>query len=285
MQQTRGVLYVVATPIGNLADMSERARKILAEVDLIAAEDTRQTLRLLNHCGISATLVSYHDHNETSVSRRLLAELEQGRNLALVSDAGTPLVSDPGYSLVSAARERNLSVVPIPGPSAAICALSAAGLPSDRFLFLGFPPRSKPQRRTWLDGVADEPGTLILYESGRRAVATLADLAETLGDSRRVVLARELTKRFETFLFGSASELARRVEEDEEQQLGELVILVEGRGSDGEDAGLAEQERVLRILSESLPLSQSAALAARLTGAKKNRLYRLGLELGLGDAD
>jgi len=282
MQQSGGVLYVVATPIGNLADMTERARKVLTDVDLIAAEDTRQTLRLLNHFGISANLVACHDHNETRVSHRLLSALEDGRDVALVSDAGTPLISDPGYSLVSAAREQGFTVVPIPGPSALICALSAAGLPSDRFLFLGFPPRSRSQRQAWLKDVAGEPGTLILYESGKRVVATLSDVAETLGDARRVVLARELTKRFETFLFGSATELARRVEEDAEQQLGELVILIQGRGTGGDGAGREEQERVLRVLAESLPLSQAAALAARLTGAKKNSLYRLGLDLGLG---
>ncbi|MFD2111672.1 16S rRNA (cytidine(1402)-2'-O)-methyltransferase [Thiorhodococcus fuscus] len=282
MQQSGGVLYVVATPIGNLADMTERARKVLTDVDLIAAEDTRQTLRLLNHFGISANLIACHDHNEASVSRRLLSALEDGRDVALVSDAGTPLISDPGYSLVSAAREQGFAVVPIPGPSALICALSAAGLPSDRFLFLGFPPRSRSQRQAWLKDVAREPGTLILYESGKRTVATLSDIAETLGDARRVVLARELTKRFETFLFGSAAELMRRVDEDAEQQLGELVILIQGRGVGGDADGCEEQERVLRVLAESLPLSQAAALAARLTGAKKNPLYRLGLELGLG---
>ncbi len=281
MQQRSGLLYVVATPIGNLADLTERARRILSEVDLIAAEDTRETLRLLNHCGISASLIAYHDHNETATAPRLLAALEEGRDVALVSDAGTPLISDPGYSLVAAARERGLTVVPVPGASAAICALSAAGLPSDRFLFLGFPPRTRSQRQSWLEAVIAEPGTLILYESGKRAGETLADIGAVLGENRRVVLARELTKRFETFLFGSPHELAQRLESDPEQRLGELVILVEGR-REAVEGDRAEQERVLRILGETLPLSQAAALAARLTGAKKNALYRLGIELGLG---
>ncbi len=283
MQQRGGVLYVVATPIGNLGDITERARKVLSEVDLIAAEDTRQTLRLLNHFGISGKLVAYHEHNESSVAPRLLAEVEQGRTLALVSDAGTPLISDPGFSLVAAARERGLTVVPVPGANAAICALSAAGLPSDRFLFVGFPPRTGSQRRSWLADLADERGTLILYESGQRVVETLRDLGQSLGETRRVVLARELTKHFETYLFGSASELAERLEREAEQRLGEMVVLVEGRVDRG-DGDRAEQERVLRILGETLPLAQAVALATRLTGGKKNALYRLGLELGLGVA-
>jgi 16S rRNA (cytidine1402-2'-O)-methyltransferase len=282
MQQQGGVLYVVATPIGNLGDMTDRARKVLSEVDLIAAEDTRQTLRLLTHFGISSKLVAYHDHNEAGVAPRLLAELEQGRSLALVSDAGTPLISDPGFSLVAAARARGLTVVPVPGPSAAICALSAAGLPSDRFLFVGFPPRTRSQRRAWLAGLAHERGTLILYESGQRVVATLRDLGQTIGASRRVVLARELTKRFETFLLGTPSELAERLEGDAEQRLGEIVILVEGQ-VEKDDGDRAEQERVLRILCESLPLARAVALAVRLTGGKKNALYRLGLDLGLAE--
>lgn len=284
MQQQRGILYVVATPIGNLADMTERARKILAEVDLVAAEDTRETLHLLTHFGIVATLVAYHDHNESRVAPRLLTALEEGRNVALVSDAGTPLINDPGYSLVAAARERGLMVVPVPGANAAICALSAAGLPSDRFLFLGFPPRTRSQRRRWLGEVSDEPGTLILYESAKRALATLEDVGAILGESRRVVLARELTKRFETFLSGQPQELIDRLEADPEQRLGELVILVEGRRLDPNDGKHAESERVLRILGESLPLRQAVALAARLTGVKKNALYRLGLDIGLGAA-
>ncbi|MBK5964709.1 16S rRNA (cytidine(1402)-2'-O)-methyltransferase [Thiocystis minor] len=284
MQQQRGILYVVATPIGNLADMTERARKILSEVALIAAEDTRETLHLLNHFGIAATLVAYHDHNESRVAPRLLADLEAGRDVALVSDAGTPLINDPGYSLVAAARERGLTVVPVPGANAAICALSAAGLPSDRFLFLGFPPRTRSQRRTWLGEVADEPGTLILYESAKRALATLEDLGAVLGEQRRVVLARELTKRFETFLSGQPRDLIARLEADPEQQLGELVILVEGRSLNPDEGERIEQERVLRILGEALPLRQAVDLAARLTGARKNTLYRLGLDLGLGVA-
>jgi 16S rRNA (cytidine1402-2'-O)-methyltransferase len=283
MQQSGGVLYVVATPIGNLGDITSRALKVLSEVDLIAAEDTRQTLRLLAHFGISARLVAYHDHNEASVAPRLLAELAEGRNIALVSDAGTPLISDPGFGLVAAARERGLTVVPVPGANAAVCALSAAGLPSDRFLFVGFPPRTRSHRRSWLGELADERGTLILYESGKRIVGTLRDIADVLGETRRLVVARELTKHFETFLSGGALDLARRLEDDAEQRLGESVVLIEGR-ADGHDPDRVEAERVLRILAETLPLAQAVTLAARLTGAKKNALYRIGLGLASGQA-
>ncbi|MCF1182825.1 16S rRNA (cytidine(1402)-2'-O)-methyltransferase [Marichromatium gracile] len=280
MERGRGVLYVVATPIGNLADISERVRNTLNAVDLIAAEDTRESGRLLAHLGISARLVSCHEHNAEGCCARVLEALGEGRDVALVSDAGTPLVSDPGYELVNAARAADFTVVPVPGPSALICALSAAGLPSDRFLFLGFPPRGQSQRVALFESLLAEPGTLILYESGKRAVATLRDLAAVLGE-RRAVVGRELTKRFETFLSATPAALAERLEDDAEQRLGELVILVEGqRGEAAPDR--AEQERVLRILAEALPLRRAAALAAQITGAKTNALYRLGVELELG---
>ena len=272
-----GVLYVVATPIGNLGDMTERAREVLAGVDLIAAEDTRHTRRLLTHYGIRAKLQSYHDHNGAEVTGHLVGLLARGKDLALVSDAGTPLVSDPGYKLVRAARQRGFRVVPVPGANAAICALSAAGMPSDRFLFLGFGPRTSVRRREWLAAVEGEPGTLIFYEVGNRAVAALEDLGSVLGAERRALVGRELTKRFETFLDGTLDSLAERLRDDPEQQLGELVILVEGnRESDG-SAQEAEEDRVLAILSDELPLKQAAVLAARITGGKKNRLYKLAL--------
>jgi 16S rRNA (cytidine1402-2'-O)-methyltransferase len=281
-----GVLYVVATPIGNLADLSQRAVQVLSEVDLIAAEDPRRTRQLLTHYGIHTRLWSSHEHNETERVPRLIERLEAGEDLALVSDAGTPLISDPGYPLVRAARARGLRVVPIPGANAAICALSAAGLPSDRFLFLGFPPRVAARRREWMAGVAGEPGTLILYEAANRAEATLRELGEALGPGRRAVVARELTKRFETFLDGTLAALAGRIAADPEQQMGELVILVEGAGGrDNESPRYAEEERVLRILLAELPLRQAAALAARITGGQKNRLYQTALEwrtAGLG---
>jgi 16S rRNA (cytidine1402-2'-O)-methyltransferase len=268
---------VVATPIGNLADVTQRALQVLAEVDLIAAEDTRHTRGLLSHYGIEARLWSSHEHNEAQMVPRILERLAAGESVALVSDAGTPLISDPGYPLVRAARAQGVPVVPIPGPNAAICGLSAAGLPSDRFLFLGFPPRAAARRREWLSALAGETGTLIFYEAGNRAATTLADLARTLGAQRRGVVARELTKRFETFLTGTLEELAERLASDPQQQQGELVLLVEGSQATTA-AAEAEEERVLAILAAELPVRQAAALAARITGGKRNRLYRLALE-------
>ena len=277
MWHDTGVLYVVATPIGNLADVTERARQVLAKVDLIAAEDTRHTRRLLTHYGIQTKLWSYHDHNEEQMAERLLAELAQGAEVALVSDAGTPLISDPGYPLVRAARHKGFRVVPVPGVNAAICALSAAGLPCDRFLFLGFPPRTLSKRREWLSRLTTEPGTLVFYESGNRAAATLGEMGAVLGADRSAVMARELTKRFETFLDGTLGSLAQRLREDPEQQLGELVILVAGSKATESAAREAEEERILAILVESLPLKQAAALAARITGGRRNRLYQRAL--------
>ena len=260
--------------------MTERGRKVLTDVDLIAAEDTREARRLLAHLAVSTPLCAYHDHNEAQASESLVEMLEAGRDIALISDAGTPLISDPGYRLIRAARDRDIAVVPVPGACAAITALCAAGLPSDRFLFVGFPPRTSSARRTLFESLRDEPGTLIFYESGKRIGATLADLQAVLGAGRRLVVARELTKRFETFLSGDSPTLSRRIEADPDQTRGELVLLVEGAGEGG-DSHTAEAERVLRLLCEELPLGRAAALAARLTGAKKNALYRLGIELGL----
>jgi len=277
MPYNSSTLYVVATPIGNLGDMTERARQVLAQVDVIAAEDTRHTRRLLTHFGIRAQLCSYHDHNEAQMVERLLASLAQGREVALVSDAGTPLISDPGFVLVRAARQRGFDVVPIPGSNAAVCALSASGLPCDRFLFLGFPPRTAARRREWLADLISEPGTLVFYESGARAAASLADLGAVLGTARRAVVARELTKRFETFIQAPLGVLAERLRDDPEQRLGELVILVEGNRKTDETVRVAEEERVLGILSAALPVKQAATLAARITGGNRNRLYQIAL--------
>jgi 16S rRNA (cytidine1402-2'-O)-methyltransferase len=269
---------VVATPIGNLEDMTPRATRVLAEVDLVAAEDTRHTGRLLAHFGIKARLVSLHEYNEAQMVPRLLQRLLAGESIALVSDAGTPLISDPGFPLVQTAREHGIRVVPIPGPNAAVCALSAAGLPSDRFLFVGFPPRGSAKRRDWVRGLANEPGTLVMHEAANRVAHTLEDLGEGLGGGRRAVVARELTKRFETFLSGDLDGLTRRVAQDAEQQRGELVILVEGCRASPVHSAMVEEERILRILAAELPLKQAADLAARISGGKKNRLYQLALE-------
>lgn len=282
MTQTSGVLYVVATPMGNLADISQRALDTLGRVVEIAAEDTRHTAVLLAHYGLRTPLLACHEHNEEKLVPRLLARLQAGEDLALVSDAGTPLISDPGYPLVAAARAAGVRVVPIPGPNAAICALSAAGLPSDRFLFLGFPPRTGARRREEFASLAREPGTLIFYEAGNRVLETLADLAATLGADRRAVLARELTKRFETFLEGTLASLPPQVTGDPDQRKGEFVLLVEGcRVAGGVEA---EGERVLGILARELPLKQAAALAAEISGDKRNRLYKLALSWREGAA-
>lgn len=275
--ESDGTLYVVATPIGNLADMSRRAIDVLAGVSLIAAEDTRHTRQLLAHFGIHTPLCAYHDHNEDTMAPSLLGRLAAGETIALVADAGTPLISDPGYTLVERARAAGHRVVPIPGCNAAICALSAAGLPTDRFLFLGFPPRVSAKRREWLAKVAAEPGTLVLYEAATRAIQTLSDIGAVLGETRRTVVARELTKRFEQFLDGTADALARHLEAHPDNCRGEFVILVEGEHGGNEARNAEEEARILKILMAELPIGQAASLAARISGGKRNRLYQLAL--------
>jgi 16S rRNA (cytidine1402-2'-O)-methyltransferase len=272
-----GVLYVVATPLGNLGDIGRRALAILGDVDLIAAEDTRTTSVLLRQYGIATRMVAYHEHNEAEQAQRLAEKVADGSRVALVSDAGTPLVSDPGFRLVREVRRRGLRVVPVPGPSALICALSGSGLPSDRFLFAGFPPRTSQTRRALFRDLAREPGTLIFYESSHRIAHTLQDLCSVFGGERRTVLARELTKVHETFLEGSACELVQRLVDDPMQRKGEHVLLVEGARADVTDH--LEAERILRVLLAELPVKQASTLAARITGAKRNDLYRLALTL------
>jgi len=267
-------LYVVATPIGNLADMVPRALEALQLVDLIAAEDTRRSGRLLEHFHISTPMVSLHEHNEADQCQRLLAELQAGRNLALISDAGTPLISDPGFRLVRAAHDGGFAVVPIPGPCAAIAALSAAGLPSDRFCFEGFLPAKFAQRRKTLQTLASEPRTLIFYEAPHRVLDCLRDMADVFGAERTAALGRELTKAFETIRLGTLGELVDFVRGDANQQKGEVVLLVGGAPPPAKSELDPEAERIMRILSEQLPLKQAAQLAAKITGASKNVLYQ-----------
>lgn len=267
-----GILHVVATPIGNLGDFSPRAVETLRSVSAICAEDTRRTRPLLQHFGIDTALVALHEHNEDEMASRLVARLSAGESLALVSDAGTPLVSDPGFRLVHAARAAGIRVSPVPGAAALIAALSVAGLPSDRFVFEGFLPAKAGARRERLQALADEARTLIFYEASHRIVDFLGDAASAFGADRPAVVARELTKLFETVLDGPLGEVRSRIEHDPNQQKGEFVVLVEGAGDDA-DARLLEGQRVYRKLAEHLPPSTAAKLAADLTGAPRKALY------------
>jgi 16S rRNA (cytidine1402-2'-O)-methyltransferase len=268
--------------MGNLEDVTYRAIRVLREVDLIAAEDTRQTRLLLDHYGIRTPMLAFHEHNETARAPALLDRLSSAQALALVSDAGTPLISDPGFPLVREAVARGLKVVPIPGPCAAICALSAAGLATDRFLFTGFPPRQTGQRLRWLETLAQESATLIFYESSHRILATLEGMQQVFGANRRGVIARELTKIHETFLFGSIAELLLRVTQDMNQQRGEFVLLVQGCESREETQITLGLDTLLQVLGEALPVKQAAKLAAGLSGYKKNDLYHRILKIREG---
>lgn len=274
-----GVLYVVATPIGNLDDISARALRVLGDVALIAAEDTRHSQRLMQHFGITTPLQACHEHNEREQGGRFLSRLLAGDDVALISDAGTPLISDPGFHLVRQARAAGVRVVPVPGPSALITALSAAGLPSDRFIFEGFLPAKAAGRRARLEALREEPRTLIFYEAPHRLLESLEALRDTLGAERQVVLARELTKTFETLKGLPAGELCEWVRADANQQRGECVLLVAGwQAPEGDEAVSAEALWVLDLLLAELPVKRAAALAAEITGARKNLLYQVALE-------
>ena len=270
--RSAGVLHVVATPIGNLGDLSPRAQDVLRGVAAICAEDTRRSGQLLSHFGIATPLLALHEHNEEAIAGRIVARLLAGEARALVSDAATPLVSDPGYRLVRAARAGGVRVSPVPGACAAIAALSVAGLASDRFAFEGFLPARAAARRERLRQLASESRTLVFYESSHRIVETLEDMAALLGGERPAVLARELTKLFETVLDGGLAALLAAVRADEHQRKGEFVLVVEGAGDDA-DARLAEGRRVYALLSAQLPPSAAARLAAEITGAPRKALY------------
>lgn len=270
-------LYIVPTPIGNLGDITQRALAVLASVDLIAAEDTRHTGLLLQHFAINARLFALHDHNEQQKADVLLAKLQSGQSIALVSDAGTPLINDPGYHLVRRCREAGVRVVPLPGACAAITALSASGLASDRFCYEGFLPAKTKGRKDKLRELGEETRTLIFYESTHRLLDSLQDISEVLGAERYVVLAREITKTWESIHGAPVGELLAWVKEDENRRKGEMVLIVEGHQVD--DSVLsAEALRTLALLRAELPLKKAAALAAEIHGVKKNALYRYGLE-------
>lgn len=274
-----GTLYVVATPIGNLEDISLRAQRILREVALIAAEDTRHSARLMQHLGIATPLQACHEHNERDQGDRFIARLQAGDDVALISDAGTPLISDPGFHLVRQARAAGIRVVPIPGACALIAALSAAGLPSDRFIFEGFLPAKAAARRARLEQVKEEPRTLIFYEAPHRILECIEDVQAIFGTQRPALLARELTKTFETLQGLPLGELRDWVAADGNQQRGECVLLVGGwQAPEGEEAIDAQAMRVLDLLLAEMPLKRAAALAAEITGVRKNLLYQVALE-------
>ncbi len=279
LNSTTGSLYVVATPIGNLDDMSVRALKVLRDVSLIAAEDTRHSLRLMQHFGITTPLAACHEHNEREEGSRFITRLQAGDDVALISDAGTPLISDPGYHLVRQARAAGIQVVPVPGACALIAALCAAGLPSDRFIFEGFLPAKSVGRKARLDLLKEEPRTLIFYEAPHRILECLQDLEDIFGADRPAVLGRELTKTFETLKGLPLGELRAFVESDSNQQRGECVVLVAGWSEpEGEDAIGVEARRVLDLLLQEMPLKRAAALAAEITGVRKNLLYQVALD-------
>lgn len=274
----KGALYVVATPIGNLGDLSHRAIEVLHGVTVIAAEDTRHTRRLLQQYEISTDCLALHEHNESKVTASLLLRMQQGDSIALVSDAGTPLLSDPGYHLVREATTVGLRVIPVPGPSAIMAALSAAGLPTDRFCFEGFLPNKSVARCHRLDALRQVPVTLVFFEAPHRILATLADMRSIFGADRQAVMARELTKTFETFLRGSLEEIYQQVNGDQNQQKGEIVMLVHGARPVERSELDPETERVLNTLLRDLPVKQAAALTAEITGVKKNLLYQQAIK-------
>jgi 16S rRNA (cytidine1402-2'-O)-methyltransferase len=272
-----GTLFVVATPIGNLEDLTPRARQTLASVDLVAAEDTRHTLRLLSHIGAKPALMALHDHNEEQAVPGVIEALESGKDVALVSDAGTPLVSDPGYRLVRAAHAALIRVVPLPGASAVTTALSAAGLPTDRFCFEGFAPAKRAARRNWLQALVNETRTLVLYESVHRIAACVDDLVEIFGADRRAFLGRELTKMHEQCVPGTLADLRDGLRDGDIVAKGEFVIVIAGHA--GHEASATDSDRMLEILSDRLGAKEAAKITAELTGQKKNALYERVLEL------
>ncbi len=273
-----GTLYIVATPIGNLQDITLRAIEILKTVDLIAAEDTRHSASLLQQFAIAKPLLSLHEHNETERIAQLLHQLQKGQSIALISDAGTPLISDPGYLLVRQARMQGIKVEPIPGACAAIAALSASGLPADRFTFEGFLPVKSQARLQRLTPLKSESRTMIFYEAPHRILSLLQDLHKIFGDEREVVLARELTKMFETIRLGKLKEMIEWVESDANQQRGEIVLLVSGSHEKNVEESLSV-EVILKELLVELPLKKAVEIAVRLTGEKKNAVYEKALEL------
>ena len=279
MRSGEGLLYVVATPIGNLGDMTPRAIEVLQSVDLIAAEDTRHSGRLLSHFAIGTRCVALHDHNERRITPDLVAKLRDGARIALISDAGTPLLSDPGYVLVRAAVDAGITVLPVPGASAAIAALSVSGLATDRFVFEGFLPARSSARQARLSTMRAQTATMIFYEAPHRVLDTIGAMCAVFGGDRRAAIARELTKRFETVLHDKLAGLQQRLEAGEEHR-GECVLLVEGASE--QPVSDAQTQRILEVLGAEMPASRAAALAARITGHKRKPLYEQLLAMQSG---
>jgi len=278
-ENNQGMLYVVATPIGNLDDLSPRAQRTLAEVELIAAEDTRHTSILLSRFAIRTPLISLHDHNEAQKTPKLVEKLLAGISMALVSDAGTPLISDPGFNLVRAARAAGVRVIPIPGACALIAALSASGLPTDRFVFEGFLSAKTMARKKQLADLATELRTLVFYESIHRLKGCLSDMAQILGGERHGVIARELTKLHEDFRAGMLAELVKQIESNSFTTKGEVVLIVAGATSSKIAEVSMDMDRILKALLTAVPVKQAVVLAAKITGLSKNQLYQRALEL------
>jgi len=275
---TPGCLYIVATPIGNLGDISTRALDILREVDIIACEDTRHTQRLLTNFSIKNKTMSMHDHNERQRQDQIASMLQEGKTIALVSNAGTPLISDPGFHLVRHCRQLGLTVSPIPGACAAIAALSVAGLPTDRFSFEGFLPSKSNSRKLVLSNLANESRTMVFYDAPRRAIDTVKDIVDVLGSERYVVIARELTKTFETLHSDTASNLLNWLEQDPNQLKGEMVLIIEGYKADPNEISATVIKTLKLLLAEMKPKT-ACAITAEIYGVKKNALYDIALSL------
>ena len=281
VNQAVGTLYIVATPIGNLGDMSQRAIETLKNVDLIAAEDTRHSRTLLQQFAISTSLTALHEHNERNACEDLLSKIQSGQSIAVISDAGTPLISDPGYFIVRRAHQLNISVVPIPGASTLTTALCAAGLPTNRIHFEGFLPAKSTQRLARLKELNDSTETLVFFEAPHRIMDTLTDMQTIFGSTREAVFLRELTKMFETIQTGNLAELCQFVSEDNNQRKGEIVLVIDGSQAKPDDTGInTEAERTLKLLLKELPTKKAAAITAEITGLRKNLLYQHALSLG-----
>ena len=278
MTDLTGILYIVATPIGNLQDITQRALDTFTQVDLIAAEDTRHSGLLLSHYGIKKPFFALHDHNEQEKAHILVEKLKQGSHIALISDAGTPLISDPGFHLVRQCREAGIRVVPLPGACAAITALCASGIASDRFCFEGFLPAKNKARKDKLENIAEEDRTLIFYESTHRILDTLEDMQSVLGGERYIVLAREITKTWETITGNTIKNLREWLLEDPNRTKGEMVLIVEGKPKSDNNEEISPQAvKAFELIAEELPLKKAAAIVAELYGYKKNALYQFGL--------